>query len=98
MTKSAALEFLDWGIRANSVHPAQVDDTVMTDEASPPGYREAARRAPHRGGRISSYWWHHGDGHLSSYETICEHMPDEFSRSGATHTADPALLGAGVSS
>lgn len=44
MTKSAALEFLDWGIRANSVHPAQVDDTVMTDEASPPGYREAARR------------------------------------------------------
>ena len=44
MTKSAALEFLDWGIRANSVHPAQVDETVMTEEASPPGYREAARR------------------------------------------------------
>jgi 3alpha(or 20beta)-hydroxysteroid dehydrogenase len=44
MTKSAALEFLDWGIRANSVHPAQVDETLMTDEMSPPGYREAARR------------------------------------------------------
>lgn len=43
ITKTAALEFVDWGIRANSVHPAQVDETVMT-ASSPPGYREATRR------------------------------------------------------
>ena len=43
LTKTAALEFLDWGIRANSVHPAQVDETVMTDISSP-AYREASRR------------------------------------------------------
>ena len=43
ITKTAALEFLDWGIRANSVHPAQVDDTKMAD-SSAPGYREANQR------------------------------------------------------
>src|SRR5688500_17975526 len=43
ITKTAALEFLDWGIRANSVHPAQVDDTRMAD-SSAPGYREANKR------------------------------------------------------
>ena len=43
ITKTAALEFLDWGIRANSVHPAQVDDTRMAD-SSAPGYREANER------------------------------------------------------
>lgn len=43
ITKTAALEFLDWGIRANSVHPAQVDSTKMTD-SSAPGYREANER------------------------------------------------------
>ena len=43
ITKTAALEFLDWGIRANSVHPAQVDETKMTD-SSAPGYREANER------------------------------------------------------
>ena len=32
-----------WGIRANSVHPAQVDETKMTD-SSAPGYREANER------------------------------------------------------
>ena len=43
ITKTAALEFVDWGIRANSVHPAQVDDTKMAD-SSAPGYREANER------------------------------------------------------
>ena len=43
ITKTAALEFVDWGIRANSVHPAQVDETVMTADL-PPSYREATRR------------------------------------------------------
>ncbi|MCX7139131.1 MAG: glucose 1-dehydrogenase [Proteobacteria bacterium] len=43
ITKTAALEFQDWGIRANSVHPAQVDETKMTD-SSAPGYREANER------------------------------------------------------
>ena len=36
ITKTAALEFVDWDIRANFVHPAQVDETVMTAD-SPPG-------------------------------------------------------------
>ncbi len=43
ITKTAALEFVDWGIRANSVHPAQVDETKMAD-SSAPGYREANQR------------------------------------------------------
>ncbi|HWL28508.1 MAG TPA: SDR family NAD(P)-dependent oxidoreductase [Burkholderiaceae bacterium] len=43
LTKSAALELLDWGIRVNSVHPAQVADTLMTS-ASTPGWRHANER------------------------------------------------------
>lgn len=43
ITKTAALEFLDWGIRANSVHPAQVAGTRITDGA-PPGHPEANAR------------------------------------------------------
>lgn len=43
MTKTAALEFLDWRIRANSVHPHQVTNTGMAD-SSAPGYREANER------------------------------------------------------
>jgi len=34
ITKTAALEFLDWGIRANSVYPSQVSGTGMTAAAS----------------------------------------------------------------
>lgn len=44
VTKSAALELLDWGIRVNSVHPAQVSETLMT-LASTPGWRHANERA-----------------------------------------------------
>ncbi|PLC52048.1 oxidoreductase [Pollutimonas nitritireducens] len=44
VTKSAALELLDWGIRVNSVHPAQVSETLMTN-ASTPGWRHANERA-----------------------------------------------------
>jgi 3alpha(or 20beta)-hydroxysteroid dehydrogenase len=43
VTKSAALELLDWGIRVNSVHPAQVADTGMAASATP-GYRYANER------------------------------------------------------
>ena len=43
VTKSAALELLDWGIRVNSVHPAQVIDTGMAASATP-GYRYANDR------------------------------------------------------
>jgi len=43
ITKTAALEFLDWGIRANSVHPAQVSGTGITADAVP-GYAEANAR------------------------------------------------------
>jgi NAD(P)-dependent dehydrogenase (short-subunit alcohol dehydrogenase family) len=35
VTKSAALVLLDWGIRVNSVHPAQVADTGMMASATP---------------------------------------------------------------
>lgn len=34
ITKTAALEFLDWGIRANSVFPSQVSGTGMTAAAA----------------------------------------------------------------
>ncbi len=43
ITKTAAMEFLDWRIRVNSVHPAQVSDTRITDGA-PPGHPEANAR------------------------------------------------------
>lgn len=44
VTKSAAMELLDWNIRVNSVHPAQVTDTGMSANATP-GYRYANERA-----------------------------------------------------
>jgi 3alpha(or 20beta)-hydroxysteroid dehydrogenase len=44
VTQSAAMECLDWNIRVNSVHPAQVADTGMTASATP-GYRYANQRA-----------------------------------------------------
>jgi 3alpha(or 20beta)-hydroxysteroid dehydrogenase len=44
VTKSAAMELVDWGIRVNSVHPAQVTDTGMAANATP-GYRYANERA-----------------------------------------------------
>jgi 3alpha(or 20beta)-hydroxysteroid dehydrogenase len=44
VTKSAALELLEWGIRVNSIHPAQVTDTGMAASATP-GYRYANERA-----------------------------------------------------
>jgi 3alpha(or 20beta)-hydroxysteroid dehydrogenase len=43
VTKSAALELVDWNIRVNSVHPAQVTDTGMAAGATP-GYRYANER------------------------------------------------------
>lgn len=43
VTKSAALDLLDWRIRVNSVHPAQVDGTLLTSAASP-GWRRANER------------------------------------------------------
>lgn len=43
VTKAAALDLLDWGIRVNSIHPAQVTDTGMAASATP-GYRYANER------------------------------------------------------
>ena len=43
VTKSAAMECLDWNIRVNSIHPAQVIDTGMASGATP-GYRYANDR------------------------------------------------------
>ncbi|MBI3042848.1 MAG: SDR family oxidoreductase [Betaproteobacteria bacterium] len=48
ITKTAALEFVDWGIRANSVHPAMVIDTGIADGAAP-GFREINERVLPRG-------------------------------------------------
>lgn len=44
MTKSTAMEMLEWNVRVNSVHPAQVTDTGMSANATP-GYRYANERA-----------------------------------------------------
>ena len=43
LTKTAAMEFTDWGIRVNSVHPAQVTDTAIAGNASA-AYREVTAR------------------------------------------------------
>lgn len=43
LTKTAAMEFVDWGIRVNSVHPAQVVGTSIAANAAP-AYREVTAR------------------------------------------------------
>lgn len=43
VTKAAALEYVDWGIRVNSIHPAQVSETGMSGSATE-GYRYANQR------------------------------------------------------
>ncbi|MBV7483772.1 SDR family NAD(P)-dependent oxidoreductase [Bordetella sp. BOR01] len=43
ITKSAALDLLSWGIRVNSVHPAQVSDTLMASESTA-GWKHANER------------------------------------------------------
>jgi len=44
VTKSTAMEMLEWNVRVNSVHPAQVSETGMSANATP-GYRYANERA-----------------------------------------------------
>ena len=43
LTKTAAMEFNDWGIRVNSVHPAQVVETSIASNATP-AYRNVTAR------------------------------------------------------
>jgi 3alpha(or 20beta)-hydroxysteroid dehydrogenase len=43
LTKTAAMEFVDWGIRVNSVHPAQVVGTAIAGHAAA-AYREVTAR------------------------------------------------------
>lgn len=43
LTKTAAMEFNDWNIRVNSVHPAQVVDTAIAANAAPI-YRDVTAR------------------------------------------------------
>lgn len=44
VTKATALQYLSWGVRVNSVHPAQVAETGMSANASP-AYRDANNQA-----------------------------------------------------
>ncbi|MBM3340568.1 MAG: glucose 1-dehydrogenase [Betaproteobacteria bacterium] len=44
VTKATALQYLRWGVRVNSVHPAQVVETGMAANASP-AFRAANRQA-----------------------------------------------------
>jgi len=43
LTKTAAMEFNDWGIRVNSVHPAQVTETSIASNATA-AYRDVTAR------------------------------------------------------
>lgn len=43
LTKTAAMEFTDWGIRVNSVHPAQVVGTAIAGNATA-AYRDVTAR------------------------------------------------------
>jgi len=44
LTKTAAIELVDWGIRANSIHPGQIVDTSFFRDGLP-GHAESARRS-----------------------------------------------------
>lgn len=44
VTKATALQYLSWGVRVNSVHPAQVAETGMAANASP-AWRAANQQA-----------------------------------------------------
>lgn len=44
VTKATALQYVSWGVRVNSVHPAQVSETGMTANSSP-AYRAANSQA-----------------------------------------------------
>ena len=44
LTKTAAIDLVDWGIRANSIHPGQILDTSFFHGGTP-GQAEAARRS-----------------------------------------------------
>ncbi len=44
VTKATALQYLSWGVRVNSVHPAQVSETGMMANATP-AFRAANRQA-----------------------------------------------------
>jgi 3alpha(or 20beta)-hydroxysteroid dehydrogenase len=44
LTKTASIEFADWNIRVNSIHPGVIEDTSFFREGAP-GHAEAARRA-----------------------------------------------------
>jgi len=43
LTKSQALEYVDWGIRVNSIHPAMVEETSFS-ELAVPSFREITKK------------------------------------------------------
>ncbi len=43
LTKSAAIEFVDWKIRVNSIHPGQIENTSFVAQAVP-GHVETTRK------------------------------------------------------
>lgn len=87
LTKSAAMEFVDWGIRVNSMHPGQISDTSFSRGAVP--------------GHWGANWLvtpmgRHGTAEECARVALFLASPDSSFITGEEITIDGGMLGCGL--